>query len=478
MTQKSTIISDHHLRNFVGGSWVSPIAGRARPNINPANVTDHIGDFPESAPEDVRTAVDAARAAFGEWKSLGPIRRADYLSAVGRLVEERSEDLTQAITREQGKLLREAREEVRRALAILEFTAGEGRRLNGVTTPAEEPRTFSYTFRSPIGVVGLITPWNFPLAIPVWKVAPALLAGCTAILKPSPLTPLAAALLTELCWEAGLPPGVLNLVQGDVEAGEALVANPAVAGISFTGSVPVGIKVHAAGTDRLMRTQLELGGKNAVVVLDDADLDSAAEAIASGAFGNAGQRCSATSRAIVHVNVRDALLDRLVARASGLRVGPGADPASDVGPVISAERMADCLAAVAGAQAAGAKLCCGGGRAGEGGHFVQPTVLADVPWDCELAQREIFGPVLAVIAANGFDEAIKIANSVEYGMSATIFTRDPARIFEAVERFDAGMLHVNRPRVGSFAHLPHVGAKLSQFGPPECGPQVWDFYTE
>ena len=468
-------ISGRYTQNYIGGEWSAPESGRVRSNVNPADLADRVGDFAESGGTDVDNAVAAAAEAFPTWKALGPIKRAEYLRTAERLIEDRAEDLALAINREQGKLLSEARGEVKRALAILDFTAGEARRLNGVTTPAEEPRTLSYTFRAPIGVVGLITPWNFPLAIPMWKVAPALLSGCTAVFKPSPFTPLTAALLIEAFADAGVPAGVLNLVQGDIAAGEALVANPTVAGISFTGSHPVGVKIHEAGASRLMKSQLELGGKNAVLVMADADLDKAVKAAVFGAFGQAGQRCSATSRVVVDVRVKEAFLAKLVEAVSALR------PGKDICPVVNEQRMAACLESVAKAQEAGAKVACGGFRATEGlpeGYYIQPTVLRDVPWDCEIAQEEIFGPVLSVIDCAGFDEAMRISNSVKYGMSGTIFTQDPATMFEALERFEAGMLHVNRPGVGAYAHLPHMGTKLSQYGPPECSPQVWDFYTE
>ncbi|MBB5076222.1 aldehyde dehydrogenase family protein [Nonomuraea endophytica] len=465
-------IPSRYLLNHIGGEWRAPESGQTRPNINPGDVSDHIGDFAESGGADVELAVEAAAAAMPAWKALGPIKRAEHLRAAERLIEERAEDFAQAITREQGKLLKEARGEVKRALAILDFTAGEGRRLKGETLPAEEPRTFAYTFRAPIGVVGLVTPWNFPLAIPMWKVAPALLAGCAAVLKPSPFTPLTAALLVEAFVDAGVPAGVLNLVQGDIAAGEALVSHPGVAGISFTGSLPVGLAIHTAGAPRLLRTQLELGGKNAVLVLADADLDKAVKATAFGAFGQSGQRCSATSRVVVDKAVKEQFLDKLVAEVAQIKVG------ADIGPVISEARMQACLDAIRTAQEAGAKVVAGGGRAPGNGFYVEPTVLRDVPWDSEIAQEEIFGPVLSVVDCDGFDDAMRISNSVKYGMSGTIFTQDPALIFEALERFEAGMLHVNRPGVGAYAHLPHMGAKLSQFGPPECSPQVWDFYTE
>ncbi|MFB7217608.1 aldehyde dehydrogenase family protein [Streptomyces sp. NPDC056227] len=475
-------MSQHLRLNFIDGQWVPAESGQVRENVNPADFADVIGEFTESGGVDVDQAVDAAAAALPSWRGRGPIERAAYLTAAGRILGERAAELAAVITREQGKLLSEARGEVNRARAVLEFTAGQARLLGGVTVPAEEERTFAYTFRKPIGVVGLVSPWNFPLAIPMWKVAPALLSGCTAVLKPSPLTPLTSALLVEIFQQAGLPGGVLNLVQGDVAAGEALVANPAVAGISFTGSLPVGTAIHAGGAHRLLRTQLELGGKNALIVCDDADLAKAVDAVVHGAFGQAGQRCSATSRVVVDVQVREEFLDRLVGQVAGLRVGPGDDPASRICPVVNSARTEAALAAVVGAQRDGGKVLCGGGRERRDdlpeGCYVQPTVIRDVPWDSELAQEEVFGPVLAVVDADGFDEAMTIANSVKYGMSGTVFTASQSRAFEAIDRFEAGMLHVNRPGVGAYAHLPHVGSKASQYGPPECSPEVWDFYTE
>jgi alpha-ketoglutaric semialdehyde dehydrogenase len=464
--------------NYIGGRWVTPETGRTRTNVNPADTDDVIGEFAESGGVDAEAAVAAARDAQEAWRAIGPIARGTYLRTAWQLLGERREQFAAAITREQGKRLSEARGEVERALAVLDFTAGEARRLNGVTTPAEEPRTFACTFRVPIGVVGLVTPWNFPLAIPMWKVAPALLAGCTAVLKPSPLTPWTAALLVQVFADAGVPAGVLNLVQGDRPVGEALVAHPDVAGISFTGSVPVGVAIQEAGAHRLLRTQLELGGKNAVIVLADADLDKAVDAIVHGAFGQAGQRCSATSRVVVDRGVEQELLDRLVERVSAMRVGPGTAPDTDICPVVDGSRLAACVAAVEQAQAEGAKVACGGRAAGGPGFYMEPTVLRDVDPGSTIAQEEVFGPVLSVIGCDGFDDGMRIANGVQYGMSGTLFTRDTARIFEALERFEAGMLHVNRPGVGAYAHLPHSGSKASQFGPPECSPQVWDFYTE
>ncbi|QKW10284.1 aldehyde dehydrogenase family protein [Streptomyces sp. NA04227] len=472
--------SADHLLNHIDGRWLPSGTGRVRPNLNPADTDDVVGEFTESGAEDTAAAVTAATGALKDWDALGPIARAKVLTGAAALIGERREEFAEAITREQGKRLAEGRGEVARSLAILDFTVGEARRINGVTTPAEEPRTLAMTFRRPLGVVGLITPWNFPVAIPMWKVAPALVAGCTAVLKPSPLTPWTSALLVQAFADAGLPPGVLNLVQGDREPGEALVTDPRVAGLSFTGSLPVGQAINRSGAGRLLRTQLELGGKNALIVLADADLDAAVDAIVHGAFGQSGQRCSATSRVIVDRAVREQLLDRLVPRVAAMRIGRGDQDWADIGPVVNEERMRACLAAVRGAVASGAKVACGGGRAERDtpGYFVEPTVLTDVAWDSEIAQEEVFGPVLSVIDCEGYEDAMRISNSVKYGMSGTIFTRDSALMFQALQDFQAGMLHVNRPGVGAYSHLPHMGAKASQLGAPECSPDVWDFYTD
>lgn len=469
-----------HLLNHVNGAWTPSRSGQTRPNLNPANTDEVIGEFAESVAADVTAAVDAAEAAQPGWDALGPIERATYLTRAGRLIEERIDAFAEAITREQGKRISEARGEVTRGLAILEFHIGEARRMNGETTAAEEPRTVVMTFRRPIGVVGLITPWNFPLTIPIWKVAPALLSGCTAVLKPSPLTPLCCALLVQAFHDADVPAGVLNLVQGDRAAGEALVDDPRVAGISFTGSLPVGLAINRAGASRLMRTQLELGGKNALIVLADADLDDACDAIVHGAYGQSGQRCSATSRIIVDRAVHDELIARLAPRVRAMTIGPGDQPDADIGPVVNDERHRACLSAIEKAVADGASVVAGGGAAelDTPGYFIRPTILDDVAWDSELAQEEVFGPVLSVITCDGYDDAMRISNSVKYGMSGTIFTQNLAHMFQALQDFQAGMLHVNRPGVGAYSHLPHMGAKASQLGAPECSPDVWNFYTD
>ena len=468
--------------NFIDGHWSASESGATFPKANPADLSDHIGDFADSTAADADEAIEAAKRAQPAWDALGTIKRGEILYRAAELLTERIETVADAVSREQGKTRAEARGEVKRAVDIIRLTAGEGRRLHGSTLPADEDRSLAITWRKPIGVVGLITPWNFPLAIPAWKIAPALLSGCTAVMKPSPLAPLSSALLVQVFTDAGVPAGVLNLVQGDFAPGSRLSESPDVKGISFPGSLGVGLALQKATAPRLARTQLELGGKNALIVLEDADLDSAAAAIVAGAFGQAGQRCSATSRVVVQASVRESLVLRVLDRIAQLRIGDPRAEGTTLGPVVNEDRLNACLTAVNQAVADGAVLRAGGRRATGGGlaegWYMQPTVLTEVAWDSELAQEEVFGPVLSVVDAEDFDDAMRIANSVKYGMSGTIFTNNRAHIFDALNRFEAGMLHVNRPGVGAWPHLPHMGAKLSQYGAPECSEQTFEFYTE
>lgn len=403
------------LGNFIDGAWTTSATGATFPDLNPSDSGDVIGQVADSTAEDAEAAVSAARRAGPAWAALGSVARGNLLFAAAETMVRRQKELACMITREQGKCLREAVGEVQRAIDILRYIAGEGRRLSGSTLPADEPRTMALTWHQPLGVVALITPWNFPFAIPVWKVAPALLSGCTAILKPSPIAPLTAALLVDIFTEAGIPGGVLNLVQGRRDPGESLCAHPEVRGISFTGSLPVGLAIQHAAAPRLARTQLELGGKNAVIVLADADLDAAAEAIVNGAFGQAGQRCSATSRVVVERSVREPLVGRLLDRIAALQLGDPFDDETRLGPVVNEDRLQACLRAIAGACTDGATVRTGGNRALDGdlasGCFMAPTVLTDVAADSELATEEVFGPVLAVVDATDYDDAMAIANS-------------------------------------------------------------------
>ncbi|MEU9856106.1 aldehyde dehydrogenase family protein [Streptomyces sp. NPDC047974] len=469
----------HLLRNFTGGAWTRAESGVVRANVNPADASDVIGEFPESGGVDVEHAVGVAADAFAAWQALDPVRRAGHLACAARLLEERADRFAVAITREQGKLLVEARAEVHGAVAALDFVAGEARRLERTAVPTVDDRTSAFSFRRPIGVVGLITTWHLPLATPVRKLAPALLAGCTVVLKPSPLAPLTPALLAEVLHEAGVPPGVFNLVQGDAAAGEALVDHPSVAGVGFTGSRRVAAAVHRAGSGRLLRTELDLAGKDTVVVLDDADLDKAVAAVAAGAFGQAGQRYGAVGRVVVDRRVRREFLARLLPRVASLRLGPGMDPRSEMGPLVDEEHVHACLEAVAKVRAGGAELLSGGDRAAGGplgGRYVRPTVLAGDLFAVETAVEEVFGPVVGLVEADGPDEAVRLVGNVRTAMSVAVFTTSRTRALEAVERLDASAVHVNRPAVA--AYVPHADAKGAWCGPTEFASRMWDLSTE
>lgn len=398
-------------------------------------------------------------------------------------MEERKEELAAAITREEGKTLAEARGELTRAINVVEFCAGESRRMVGETIPSELPANFAYTIREPHGVVAAITPWNFPVAIPAWKIAPALVAGNTVVFKPATLTPMTAVLLTEVFNEAGLPPGVLNLVLGSGgEAGDEIVCHPAVKAISFTGSTETGLKLYAQVAPRGVKVQAEMGGKNPVVVLEDCDIALAVESTAQGAFGSTGQRCTATSRAIVIDKVADEFVSKIVERAKSFRLGPGDDPNTDIGPSVDESQFTTVLKYIDIGREDGAELVCGGRRAeGDGlenGWFVEPTVFDRVTTDMRIAQEEIFGPVLSIIRVKDFDEAMAVANDSEYGLSSSVFTNDVNSTYRFIDEIETGMTHINSPTTGGEAHIPFGGVKHTGLGAREQGSTSLDFYTE
>jgi acyl-CoA reductase-like NAD-dependent aldehyde dehydrogenase len=469
------------LLNYIDGRWQPPTSDKWTERFDPADNTLLVARAPDSTREDARQAIAAAARAADEWRAWPAPKRGRLLLDWLAWMDERRDRIANLLTREEGKTLAESAGEVKRAMDILEYTAGMGRRHGGRVFPAEEENVFCYSNSQPLGVVGLISPWNFPVAIPVWKLAPALVAGNTCVLKPSPLTPLTAGYLVRGLATVGIPAGVVNLVHGDAEPGEELIANEAVRGVSFTGSTKVGKLIARAASERLLKVQLELGGKNPQIVMEDADLDEAVNGVIAGAFGATGQRCTATSRAIVIGKIYDEFLNRVVARASSMKIGPGMEPGVEMGPLVDDRAMQGVTRYVESGRTAQAKFCSGGAPVTEGelarGHFYQPTVIEAQP-DMEIAREEIFGPVLSVIRARGLREAIEIANAVRYGLTASIYTREVSRVFRFTERVDAGIIHVNRPGVGGYSHVPFGGVKESGYGGREVGDEVLDFYSE
>ncbi|MBI4574218.1 MAG: aldehyde dehydrogenase family protein [candidate division NC10 bacterium] len=470
-------------QNFIDGKWVDAANGTAFDNINPANKTDVLGSFPRSDHRDVDRAVEAAKAHFATWRRIPAPRRAEILFRAGEIIGRRKEELAHLMTREMGKVLKESLGEVQEAMDMTYYIAGEGRRLWGETTPSELPDKFAMTVRVPLGVVGAITPWNFPLAIPTWKLAPALVAGNTVVLKPAEDAPLMAVRLVEILLEAGLPPGVANLVHGyGEEAGAPLVRHPDVSLISFTGSAEVGREVAIACAAEHKRVSLEMGGKNPILVMDDADLDLAVEGAIWGGFGTSGQRCTAASRILVHKRVVKEFADRLVTKAQALRLGDGLLPTTDVGPVINEAQLKRVHSYTKLGLKEGARLMCGGEIIKEGdcrkGFFYAPSVFGDVVPKMRIAQEEIFGPVVAVLSVAGLDEAIEAANTSRYGLSAAIYTRDISKAFRTIDGLGTGIMYVNASTIGAEVHLPFGGIRQTGNGHREGGRQVMEVFTE
>ncbi|RJQ45204.1 MAG: aldehyde dehydrogenase family protein [Gaiellales bacterium] len=469
-------------QNLIGGKWVDSASGETYANVNPADTDDVVGHFQSSTVEDVRAAIAAAGEARAEWKAMGAPRRGFILSKAARIIERDLEKIAEGLTREEGKTLVEARGETARGVQIFDFHAGEGWRLTGDTTPSEFPRTMLYTVREPLGVVGLITPWNFPIAIPAWKLAPALVSGNTVVLKPASTAPLTALRIVEALVEAGLPDGVLNFVTGSGSVvGNELAANPAVRGVSFTGSDTVGSDLYSQVTGRGAKCQCEMGGKNPLILMDDGDVDKAVAFALNGAMWSTGQKCTATSRAIVHKDVIDEFTEKVVAGARAIKVGNGLDPETQVGPAIDEAQMNAVLAYIDVGRLE-AELLCGGNRLTDPphdrGYFVEPTVFGGVTNDMRIAREEIFGPVLGIIGFSEFEEAMAIANDTRFGLAASLVTRDLSRAMEFVDGIEAGLVHVNTPTVGAEVQVPFGGMKDSSTGTREQGQVAVDFYTE
>ena len=442
-----------------------------------------LGTLAEADAADVDRAVDTAAAAFEEWRLVPAPRRGEILYRFAQVLEREKDALTDLMTREMGKVKAEAGGDVQEAIDMTYYMAGEGRRLWGQTTPSELQNKFNMSVRVPVGVVGAITPWNFPIAIPSWKLAPALVCGNTVVLKPAEDTPLLAQRFVELLSEAGLPEGVVQIVHGFGEtAGAALVRNAKVPVITFTGSRETGIAVTKSAADNLKHVHLELGGKNAIIVMDDADLDLAVEGIVWSAFGTSGQRCTAASRVIAHTDVYDALAKRLVERAESMRLGPGWEDDTDIGPVINKAAIEKIHSYTEIGTGEGAKLLTGGEIASDGdlakGFYYRPTVFADVDAGMRIAQEEIFGPTTALIRVGDFDEAIRVANGIKYGLSSSIFTRDVNQAFRAMRDLQAGITYINAGTTGAEVHLPFGGTKDTGNGHREAGQAALDVFTE
>lgn len=469
------------LENVIGGRRVAASGDRYVDDLNPANPSDVLARVPLSTGEDAGEAISAAAEAFPAWRGTSAVRRGEILVRAARLMEERGEELARLLTREQGKPLAESRSEVSRAGHFWAWMGHQGGSLQGITAPTEKDEMMALTLREPLGVVGLITPWNFPVNIPGWKLASALVCGNTVVFKPAQLTPLCAAFLIELLAEAGVPDGVVNLVFGSGgEVGDRLVTDERVRAISFTGSTEVGLSINARAAPLGKRVQTEMGGHNAVVVLEDADLDRAAEGAAAAAFGTAGQRCTAARRVIAVREVAEGLTERLRGATRSLRLGSGEREDTDIGPMIDERSLNDVLEEIERARGEGAVVLEGGERAGDGledGYFLRPTLLGSVEPGMAVAREEVFGPVLPVMEVEGFERAMEVATSTRYGLSSSVYTKDLQKAIRFMHETDTGVVHVNKPPTGGESHLPFGGLKQSAIGPKEMGAAA-EFYTQ
>lgn len=470
-------------QNFIAGKWCDADSGERFENRNPANWEEVIGTFPKSGAAEVERAVKSARDAFRDWSLTPAPVRGEIMKRAGDIMVEHKEEIAQLMTREMGKVIDETRGDTQEGIDTAFYAFGEGRRLFGHSVPSELPNKTQWTIRRPIGVAGLITPWNFPMAIPTWKIFPALLSGNTVVFKPASDTPATATKFIEILLEAGVPPMVLNLVHGGGSSvGTAIVDHPDVDLISFTGSSEVGRIINSKAGAGLKRVSLEMGGKNAQIVMNDANLDLALEGVLWGAFGTTGQRCTATSRLIVQDGVYDEFIQMVIDRAAKLKLGDGLDESVDVGPVINEAAREKIDGYVKIGQEEGATLRLGGEIAGEGnltnGWFYKPTVFTDVSPEMRIATEEIFGPVLSVLKVSNLQEAIRVMNNVEYGLSSSIYTQDINAAFEALRDIDCGITYVNGPTIGAECHMPFGGCKSTGNGHREGGWEVYDFYTE
>lgn len=469
--------------NYIGGQWSPARSGEAFQSINPANLEESVGEFPASGPREVEDAVRAARDAWEKWRRMPAPKRGEILFRAGEILKSRKETLAREMTAEMGKPLRETLGDVQEAIDTAYYAAGEGRRLAGETVPAELPNKFAMSVRCPVGVCGLITPWNFPMAIPAWKIFPALICGNTLVFKPAKDTPLLATRLVQILEEAGVPPGVVNLVHGSGEqVGRAIVEHPALDLISFTGSCEVGRVISETCGQMLRKHSLEMGGKNAQIVLKDANLELAIDGALWGAFGTTGQRCTATSRLVVEQDVLEEFTRRFLESVKALKIGNGLDPKIDVGPLINPAQLKRVESYVEIGITEGARLLCGGNRLTAGEHargcFFAPTVFGDVSPGMRIAQDEIFGPVTAIIPVENLQQAIEVVNATSFGLSSSIYTQDVNKAFAAIRDIHVGIVYVNSPTIGAEVQLPFGGVKNTGNGHREAGTAVLDIFTE
>lgn len=470
-------------RNFISGNWKSSYSEKTYDVFNPADIQEKIATVQYSISEDINEAIFSADAASESWSKTTAIQRADILFNAYNILKRRFDEIARSITLEEGKCIGDAEGEVQRALSVIQFMAGEGRRMHGYTTPSELENTLAYTYKRPLGVVSVITPWNFPLAIPAWKIAPALICGNTIVFKPAFSTPITAIKFVEVLEEAGLPPGVLNLVTGSSSTtGNALINDRRIRGVSFTGSTEIGSKVYSIASQSLAKVQCEMGGKNALIVMDDADVSKALDAIIQGAFGSTGQRCTATSRVIIHKKIYDSFVNELVLRTRKLCVGSGLNKTSDMSCLSSQQQLEQVKKYVdIGIQEKG-NLLTGGKQLSDGtydnGYFFQPTIFDNVSTNARIAQEEIFGPVLVLFKCEDARDAIRIANDCRFGLSSSIYTKNIRDSFEYINSIETGIVHVNSPTLGGEVHMPFGGIKSSGVGNREQGLEAIEFFTE
>ena len=470
-------------KNLINGKYVSTKSGKTYKNINPANQDDVVGIFPLSDERDVNLAVSAAKKAYEKWRKVPAPQRGEIIRKATDILIERKEELAKIMTREMGKVLKETRGDVQEAIDTGLYAAGEGRRLFSYTVPSELTNKMAFVIRRPMGVWGVISPWNFPMAIPSWKIFPALLCGNTIVCKPATLTPASAGEFIDALHKAGVPEGVVNIVDGGGgKVGEAIIHHPDICGVTFTGSSDIGKRIGEVCGKTLKRCSLELGGKNAEIVMDDADLDLALDGVLWGAFGTTGQRCTATSRLILHQKIHDKFIDMLKKRTEALKVGNGLDESNEVGPCVSEDQRQSVHSYVEIGLKEGAKLLCGGKPLTKGKHakgfFYKPTIFVNVTPEMRIAKEEIFGPVLSVLKVENLTEAIKVLNNTQYGLSSSIYTKNVNSSFRAIEDIEAGITYINAPTIGAECHLPFGGVKETGNGHREGGWTVFEIFSE